>query len=66
MLDYARVHGWREGENPARWKRHLENIFPKRSKVAAVEHHGPVTSPDGDHGLHNVEKKARAILDRAA
>jgi integrase len=39
VLDYARVHRWREGENPARWKGHLENVFPRRSKVAAVEHH---------------------------
>lgn len=39
ILDYAKVHGWREGENPARWRGHLENVLPKRSKVAPVEHH---------------------------
>ncbi|WP_159013526.1 site-specific integrase [Acidisoma sp. S159] len=39
VLDYAKTHGWREGENPARWKGHLENVLPKRSKVAAVKHH---------------------------
>jgi integrase len=39
VLDYARTHRWRDGENPARWKGHLENVLPKRSKVAAVEHH---------------------------
>lgn len=39
VLDFARVQGWREGENPARWRGHLDHIFPKRSKVAAVEHH---------------------------
>jgi integrase len=39
VLDYARVHQWREGENPARWKGHLENVLPKKSKVRAVEHH---------------------------
>jgi integrase len=39
VLDYAKVHGWRTSENPARWKGHLENVLPKRSKVRAVVHH---------------------------
>lgn len=39
VLDYARTRGWREGENPARWKGHLSNLLPARSKVARVEHH---------------------------
>src|SRR6266568_5048691 len=39
VLDWATVRGYRSGENPARWKGHLENLLPKRSKVARVEHH---------------------------
>lgn len=39
ILDYAKVHGWRTGENPARWKGHLQNVLPARAKVAKVEHH---------------------------
>lgn len=39
VLDYAGTHRWREGENPARWRGHLENVLPKRSKVRRVEHH---------------------------
>jgi hypothetical protein len=39
VLDYAKTKGWRGGENPARWRGHLENLLPKRSKVAKVEHH---------------------------
>jgi len=39
VLDYATAHGWRTGENPARWRGHLENILPNRSKVAKTEHH---------------------------
>ncbi len=38
VLDYAKTHGWREGENPARWRGHLENVLPARSKVARVAH----------------------------
>jgi integrase len=39
VLDFAKTHGWREGENPARWRGHLENVLPKRSKIARVEHY---------------------------
>lgn len=39
VLDYAKVRGWRSGENPARWKGHLDHILPARSKVARVRHH---------------------------
>jgi integrase len=39
ILDWAKVRGYREGENPARWKGHLDQTLPARSKVAKVEHH---------------------------
>jgi integrase len=39
VLDWAKTRGYRDGENPARWRGHLENLLPKRSKVRAVEHH---------------------------
>ncbi|GJD95219.1 tyrosine-type recombinase/integrase [Methylobacterium iners] len=39
ILDWARTHGYRRGENPARWKGHLSNLLPKRSRVQKVEHH---------------------------
>lgn len=29
ILDCARVQGWREAENPARWRGHLDQILPK-------------------------------------
>jgi integrase len=39
ILDYAKVAGWREGENPARWRGHLAMMLPARTKIAPVEHH---------------------------
>jgi integrase len=39
VLDWATARGYRTGENPARWRGLLENLLPKRSKVAPVEHH---------------------------
>jgi integrase len=39
ILDWAKVRGFRQGDNPARWRGHLEIHFPKRSKVRRVKHH---------------------------
>src|SRR6516164_5701702 len=39
ILDFAKVRGYRDGENPARWRGHLAKLLPARSKVRAVEHH---------------------------
>jgi len=39
VLDWAKARGLRTGENPARWRGHLDQLLPKRSKVRLVEHH---------------------------
>jgi integrase len=39
ILDFAKMRGWRLGENPAAWKGHLALTLPARSKVRKVEHH---------------------------
>jgi len=33
VLDYAKAKGWREGEDPARWRGHLSNILPACQKL---------------------------------
>jgi integrase len=39
VLDYAAARKWREGENPARWRGHLDKLLPPRRKTQRVEHH---------------------------
>lgn len=39
VLDWAKVRGLREGENPARWRGHLDALLPARAKVQSVKHH---------------------------
>jgi integrase len=39
ILDWAKARGYRDGENPARWKGHLDKLLPPKSKVAPVKHH---------------------------
>ncbi|NBC33918.1 MAG: integrase arm-type DNA-binding domain-containing protein [Alphaproteobacteria bacterium] len=46
VLDWATARGYRAGENPARWRGHLENLLPKRSKVRTVEHHAALPHAD--------------------
>jgi integrase len=45
VLDWATVRGFRHGDNPARWKGHLSELLPKRSKVARVKHHPALPYP---------------------
>ncbi len=39
ILDWATTRGLRTGDNPARWRGHLDNLLPSRAKVRKVEHH---------------------------
>ena len=39
ILDYARVRGYRSGENPARWRGHLDKILPSALNRKTREHH---------------------------
>ena len=39
ILDWAKARGYRQGDNPARWRGHLDTHLPPRSKVARVKHH---------------------------
>jgi integrase len=39
ILDWAKVRGYRSGENPARWRGHLDKLLPARGKVRKVVHH---------------------------
>ncbi|MDA8232638.1 MAG: integrase arm-type DNA-binding domain-containing protein [Magnetospirillum sp.] len=39
VLDWATARVYRTGENPARWRGHLDKLLPARSKVQRVEHH---------------------------
>jgi len=39
VLDAATARGQRTGENPARWRGHLDSLLPARAKVQRVRHH---------------------------
>ena len=64
ILDWAAFRGYREGENPARWKGHLEHELPARSKVQKIEHHAAL--PYAELGAFMVELRKREGLSARA
>lgn len=39
VLGWATVRGYRTGDNPARWRHHLDKVLPGRREIAKVEHY---------------------------
>ncbi|GAA0648354.1 site-specific integrase [Sphingomonas ursincola] len=62
ILDAAKARGYREGENPARWRGHIAQILPARSRLTRghhkAMHYEAIPAFIGD--LH--ERKAVAAL----
>jgi integrase len=64
VLDYSRVRNWRAGENPARWRGHIAQLLPPRSKVARVEHHAAL--PWAEMGAFMVALEAHPTVGALA
>lgn len=39
ILSWAKVRGYRDGENPAQWRGHLDHLLPAKGRVRKVVHH---------------------------
>jgi integrase len=66
VLDWATVRGYRSGENPARWRGHLDKLLPARGKVRKVEHYAALPYrevPAFMRGLHDQEGIAARALE---
>lgn len=60
VLDWATVRAYRSGDNPARWRGHLDKILPKPSKVKPVSHHEAL--PISQVGAFFAQLRAQAGL----
>jgi integrase len=58
VLDWARARGFRDGENPARWKGHLNKLLPARAKVQKVKHHPALDYRDIPAFMADLRKRA--------
>jgi integrase len=56
ILDAARVRGYRSGENPARWKGHLDHLLPKHGK-GSRKHHSALAWADVPNFLRELEAR---------
>jgi integrase len=65
VLDWAGARGFRDTDNPARWKGRLENLLPRRSKVRAVKHHPALPYVETRDFMHSLRQQdsvtARAL-----
>jgi integrase len=64
VLDWAKVRGHRDGENPARLRGHLDNLLPKKSKVHKVKHHAAL--PYRDIGAFMVRLREETSISARA
>jgi integrase len=46
VLGWATVRGFRGGDNPARWRGHLAELFPAVGKIAKPKHHAALPFTD--------------------
>jgi integrase len=66
ILDWAKVRGFRNGENPARWRGHMSHLLPARTKVRAVMHHAALPYnqiPSFMAELRRIEGSGAAALE---
>jgi integrase len=65
VIDYASALGIRTGDNPARWRGHLDHLLPKPKKVRAVVHHPALPHAQIADFMTDLEKRegvaARAL-----
>lgn len=64
ILDWARVRGYRQGENPARWKGNLDHLLPAKSKILSIEHHAALDYSDAAAFLEDLRAR-ESIAARA-
>jgi integrase len=64
VLSWATVSGYRNGENPARWKGNLEHALPNPSKIRSVNHHPAL--PWQEVGSFMEQLRARAGVSARA
>jgi integrase len=64
VLDCAKARGYREGENPARWRGHLDKLLPNRRKVRRVKNHPAL--PYGDLPTFMGELRSRNSVSARA
>jgi integrase len=56
VLDAAKAKGLRTGENPARWRGHLDQLLPKRQQLTRG-HHAAIDYADLPEFIHDLQER---------
>ena len=64
VLAWATTIGYREGDNPARWSRHLQELLPKPEKLKKAKHH-PSMPYDQVGDFFGLLEKEKGLAARA-
>ncbi|RQO65751.1 integrase [Aquitalea sp. FJL05] len=64
ILDWAKVSGYREGENPAAWQGNLKHVLPAPGKIQKVEHHAAL--PFSEIGTFMEKLRERSSISAKA
>lgn len=64
VLAWATTSGFRSGDNPARWRGHLDTVLPKPSKVSKVRHHTALPFTEVADFMQALDKRS-AVSARA-
>lgn len=64
VIDWAKVHGYSDLENPARWKGNLDKVLPAPSKAKPVKHHSAL--PYAEISAFMSELRSRAGVSARA
>jgi integrase len=64
VLDYAKARSYRSGENPARWRGHLDDLLAEPTKLHTVEHYAAL--PYAEIGTFMTLLRAREGRDACA
>ena len=63
VLDWAKARGYRQGDNPARWRGHLKTLLPKAGLMAS--RHYPAMGVDEVPGFVARLRQEQAIAAQA-
>jgi integrase len=58
ILSWAKVRGYRDGENPAQWRGHLDHLLPAKSKVRKVVHHAALSYTEMPTFMQRLRKES--------
>jgi integrase len=60
VLDWAKVKGYRAGENPTRWRGHLDHLLPAVGKVHKVKNHAALPYKTIPEFMANLRRRGKS------